>query len=123
MINARLFIVAEEGVGKGWGTGDCPPELMLSVSKGRLEVAPGPIVVERVVLPIALAERVDPRNALPSPSASPSRSSALKACCANTHISRFLPTHVTGRQYLLYTCVAAVTSPRMHVDWQSLDRW
>ena len=97
-VYTRLLMVAEEGVGKGWGTGDCPPELMLSASKGRPEVAPGPAVVERVVLPIALAERVDPRNALPSPSASPSRSSALKACCTHTPSSHYLPTDVTGRQ-------------------------
>ena len=96
-------MVAEEGVGKGWGIGDCPPELTLSVSKGRLEVAPSPTVVERVVLPITLADRVDPRNALPlvapySASASPSRSSALKACCTHTHVSHHLPTNVSGRQ-------------------------
>ena len=58
-------MVAEEGVGKGWGAGDCPPELTLIVSRGRLEVGPNPAPTERVVLPIALAERVEPRNALP----------------------------------------------------------
>lgn len=62
---APLFVVADEGVGKGWGTGDCPPELMLSVSKGRPDVEPIPTPAERVVLPMTLAERVDPRNALP----------------------------------------------------------
>lgn len=97
-VYARLFMVAEEGVGKGWGTGNCPPELMLSVSKGRLDVAPSPTVDERVVLPIALAARVAPRKALPSTSASPSRSSALKACCRHTHLSHCLPTDVSGRQ-------------------------
>lgn len=84
-----LFVVAEEGVGKGRGTGDCPSELMLNASKGRLEVAPGPTPADRVVLPMALAERVDPRKARPlvtpySASASSSRSSALKTCCAST---------------------------------------
>lgn len=85
-VSALLFVLAEEGVGRGWGTGDCPPELMLTASRGRPEVDPIPIPAERVVLPMTLAERVDPRNALLlaapySASASPSRSSALKACC------------------------------------------
>ena len=112
-VNAPLFTVAEEGVGKGWGTGDCPPELMLSVSKGRLDVVPSTTVDERVVLPMALAPRVAPRKALPSTSASPSRSSALKACCTHTHLSHDLLTDVSGRQQPHYTCVAALTSP-MH---------
>ena len=65
---------------------------MLTVSKGALpEVLPGPAppaAPVRAVLPMALAERVElPMKALPlvmpySPSVSPSRSSALNACCA-----------------------------------------
>ncbi len=86
------FMVAEVEVGRPWGTGDWPPELILRASRGGLlEVAPAPAAARgRAVLPIALAERVElPMNALPvampySPSPSPSKSSALSACC--THL-------------------------------------
>ncbi|KAA6424259.1 MAG: hypothetical protein FRX49_05471 [Trebouxia sp. A1-2] len=62
------FMVAEVGVGRPCGTGDCPPELILMASRGGLlEVVPDPAAPRgRAVLPIALAERVVlPMNALP----------------------------------------------------------
>jgi len=100
-------MVAEVGVGRLWGTGDWPPELILKASRGGLlEVAPAPAAPRgRAVLPIALAERVElPMNALPvampySPSPSPSRSSALSACC----------THLKGIKTLLYTLLLSLT--------------
>ena len=92
------FMVAEVGVGRPWGTGDCPPELILRASKGGLlEVAPAPAAPRgRAVLPIALADRVElPMKALPlvtpySPSASPSKSSALSACCTHSKVVKTL---------------------------------
>ena len=121
--HARLFMVADEGAGRGWGTGDCPPELMLSVSKGLLEVAPSPITAERVVLLIALPERVAPINALAlvapySTSASPSRSSALNACCTHTHLLHDVLTPVVGREPM---CMG-VAPQKLHLARQILAK-
>jgi len=106
-------MVAEVGVGRPWGTGDWPPELMLRASKGGLlEVAPAPAAPRgREVLPIALAERVElPTNALPvampySPSPSPSKSSALSACC----------THLKSIRMLLHTLLCTIEK-RHNID-------
>lgn len=108
--NLLRFMVAEVGVGRPWGTGDWAPELILRASKGGLlEVAPAPAAPRgRAVLPIALAERVElPMKALPlvmpySPSASPSKSSALSACC----------THLKSITSLLYTLLCTIEKHR-----------
>ena len=77
-------MVADDGVGSAWGVGDPPPELMLTASRrGRAVVPPIPEGA-RVVLVIALPERVE--NALLivipySASESPAKSSARNACC------------------------------------------